>query len=134
MYLLVAVLILWGHVAWAQNGATGTLEVSWEAPTKNTDGTDYTDPQGYRIYWGESLEALSVFGVTDPAQTTASIPDVPLGKSYHVTIVAVNAQGVMSAMAAGKVVNSVGPETPINLTCGLIQQLVANLLQTFPCQ
>ncbi len=29
-----------------------TATLSWTAPTQNTDGTPYTDPKGFRIYYG----------------------------------------------------------------------------------
>lgn len=26
--------------------------LTWDAPLKNTDGSNYTDPDGYNVYWG----------------------------------------------------------------------------------
>jgi hypothetical protein len=32
--------------------ATGSTTLSWQPPTKNTDGSTLTDLAGYKIYWG----------------------------------------------------------------------------------
>lgn len=39
--------------------ATRNVEVSWSAPTANTDGSALTDLAGYRVYYGTSPGALS---------------------------------------------------------------------------
>ena len=41
------------------NAATGTADVSWTAPTTNTDGSTLTDLAGYNIYYGTSPNALN---------------------------------------------------------------------------
>jgi hypothetical protein len=38
---------------------TGSVTLSWEAPTSNTDGTPLTNLAGYRIYYGSSPTDLS---------------------------------------------------------------------------
>lgn len=37
----------------------GTADLSWTAPTTNTDGSALTDLAGYRIYYGTSPTALN---------------------------------------------------------------------------
>ncbi len=39
--------------------ANGSVTLSWEAPTQNTDGTQLTALSGYRIYYGTSAGALT---------------------------------------------------------------------------
>ena len=37
-----------------------SVEVSWKAPTRNTDGSALTDLAGYRVYYGTSAGTLSL--------------------------------------------------------------------------
>jgi len=83
--------------------ASGVLDVSWVAPTTNTDGSPLTDVVSYRVY----------YSTTDPPCATgsavvAAAPKVPLppdqrlvvrltglnvGKLYFVAVTAVNSRG-----------------------------------------
>jgi len=83
--------------------ASGVLDVSWVAPTTNTDGSPLTDVVSYRVY----------YSTTDPPCPTgsaigAAAPKVPLppdqrlvvrltgltvGKLYFVAVTAVNSRG-----------------------------------------
>ena len=87
--------------------ASGVLDVSWVAPTTNTDGSPLTDVVSYRVY----------YGTTDPPCPTgsaigAAAPKVPLppdqrlvvrltgltvGKLYFVAVTAVNSRGSASS-------------------------------------
>ena len=86
--------------------ASGVLDVSWVAPTTNTDGSPLTDVVSYRVY----------YSTTDPPCPTgsaivAAAPKVPLppdqrlevrltgltvGKLYFVAVTAVNSRGSAS--------------------------------------
>jgi hypothetical protein len=51
--------------------ATGSVTLSWTAPTQNTDGSPLTDLAGYRIYWGTSQSNLTnSVTLTNPGVTT----------------------------------------------------------------
>lgn len=41
------------------DGASGSsVTLSWDAPTKNEDGSDLTDLLGYKVYYGTSPSSL----------------------------------------------------------------------------
>jgi hypothetical protein len=63
--------------------AAGTADLSWSAPTTNTDGSPLTDLAGYRIYYGTSPTALNK-SVDVPAVSTTNyvISGLPQGTWY----------------------------------------------------
>jgi hypothetical protein len=50
---------------------TGSATITWTAPTTNTDGSPLTDLNGYRVYYGLSVSALT------------NMVDVPVGILMH---------------------------------------------------
>lgn len=60
------------------------IDLSWIAPTENEDGTPYTDPAGFKIYWG-SMEGSYANSLTlnNPSQTMHQV-QVPYGRWYFV--------------------------------------------------
>ena len=65
--------------------ATATL--SWTAPTQNTDGTPYTDPKGFRIYYGMSQDGPydNIVDIQDPNVTTHVVSPLVSGVWFFVT-------------------------------------------------
>jgi hypothetical protein len=63
---------------WADTTAT----LTWTAPTKNTDGSNYTDPAGYRIEYGQSEALGQSRAVPDPAATSYVFTDLAAGTWY----------------------------------------------------
>jgi hypothetical protein len=91
-------------------GATTTrnVRVSWQPPTTNNDGSTLTDLNGYRILYGTQPGVYtSSVTVSNPGLATYTIENLPSGKMYYFTMVAVNAGGAESD-------NS--PEVVANLT------------------
>ena len=52
----------------------GFLDLAWDAPTTNADGTSLTDLTGYRVYWG-----LSPGSPTPPRNTNTA----PVGNAIY---------------------------------------------------
>jgi len=94
---------------------TGTATCSWVAPTKNTDGTAYTDAQGFQVY----------FGTTNPP--TAKLPQIlssaTLSRTftglasgtYYCAAAAVNAGGIESGLSTvgSKTIAAPSPTVPL---------------------
>jgi Fibronectin type III domain len=86
--------------------ASGVLDVSWTAPTTNTDGRPVTDVVSYRVYYSSTTDAPCKSGGATVA--VAAAPKVPLppdqrlvvrltgltmGKLYFVSVSAVTSRG-----------------------------------------
>ena len=53
-----------------EQGATGSVTLSWTPPTRNTDGSVLTNLQGYHIYYGTTPEELrSTLTISNPGVT-----------------------------------------------------------------
>ncbi len=78
---------------------TGSANLSWTAPTKNTDGTNLADLNGYKIYYGTSLNALNSSIVLDNTYinvTTYDVTNLTVGTTYYFAITAVNGSNIES--------------------------------------
>jgi hypothetical protein len=86
--------------------ASGVLDVSFVAPTTNTDGSPLTDVASYRVYYG-TTDAPCPGGrvIVAAAPKVPLPPDQPLGvrltrltvgKLYYVAVTAVNSRGIES--------------------------------------
>jgi len=88
-------------------GGAGILDVSWVAPTTNSDGSPLTDLASYRVYYGTFSTPCpggAFFQV--PSPTPSPGPDetvavrligISTGALYYVSVTAVNAAGNESA-------------------------------------
>ncbi|MEM8982732.1 MAG: putative Ig domain-containing protein [Pseudomonadota bacterium] len=86
--------------------ATGSITLSWSAPTQNSDGSALTDLSGYRLYYGtESGNYSETIEVNDPGLTTYVIGDLVAG-TYYLAATSVNADGVESVYS-GEVMREV---------------------------
>lgn len=107
-----------------------TALVSWTAPTTNTDGTPYTNPNGFRIQYGTAANALNTSTyISDSAARTWRSPTLTPG-TWFFGVRAVNAQGLESDLSnvASKVITAATnqsrtlevairfPSTPTGLT------------------
>lgn len=78
----------------------GTLTVSWNAPTKNTDGTPLTDVSGYTIHYGTQPGAYTTTtSVEDPSATHTVIHGLQPGVDYFFAVSAHNAAGRESQLS-----------------------------------
>jgi len=73
----------------------GQVDLEWQAPTENTDGSELTDLDGYRIHYG--LTSRSYTDVLDVAAGgTSHSLSLPSG-SYYFAMTAIDADGNESA-------------------------------------
>jgi hypothetical protein len=73
--------------------ADGKIELSWEAPTENEDGTPLTDLAGYRIYYGTIPgEYTHAITIENPGVLTYVIENL-VPATYYFAATAFNAEG-----------------------------------------
>ncbi len=87
--------------------ATGSVTISWSAPTENEDGSALTDLSGYRIYYGiQSRNYNNQIDIDNPGITTYVVEDLPQD-TYYFAATAIDSQGEESRLSAEaiKVVN-----------------------------
>jgi hypothetical protein len=107
---------LWSGVIVHPLAVTYPINLSWDPPTQNEDGTPYLNPAGYRIYWGNVSGTYNAnTSIPNPATVTASI-QVPQG-GYYIAMTAVNNTGIESDHS-NEVSKIVGPASlpPTNLS------------------
>ena len=82
------------------SGSTSnTAVVSWMPPTERTDGSVLTDLAGYRVYYGQSLNAMSnIIDVQNPGQTSQFIDNLETG-TWYFAVTAFTADGLESGMS-----------------------------------
>jgi len=75
---------------------SGTVTLSWTAPTENTNGTALTNLAGYTIYYGTSATALTEkISISTVGMLNYVISNLSSG-TWYFQIVAVNSSGVQS--------------------------------------
>jgi len=76
---------------------SSSVNLSWVAPTENSDGTPLTDLKGYKIHYGmESQNYTGAISVDNPTLTTYLVSTLPAGK-YYFAVTALNASGLESS-------------------------------------
>ena len=71
-----------------------SVQISWEAPTLNEDGSSLTNLAGYKIYYGQSETNLDTsLSVNDPLQTSFKIDQLAPDHRYFFCVSAYNSQG-----------------------------------------
>jgi len=81
---------------------TGSAILSWNAVQTNVDGTPYTDPGGYRIYYGEISPVTKVNSlmVDTGNVTTAVIGGLPSGHVFYFRVSAYDQSGNESDLSS----------------------------------
>ncbi len=74
-----------------------SVEVSWQAPTENADGTAIDSISEYRVSYGNASQSYDE-QITTPGDRTNQTIDLPPG-DYYLTISSVNTEGLESAPA-----------------------------------
>jgi hypothetical protein len=63
--------------------ATGSVTVSWQPPTANTDGSNLSNLAGYKIYYGTSSGALNQsISIANPGVTSTVVDNLTSGTWY----------------------------------------------------
>jgi putative Ig domain-containing protein len=79
--------------------ATGSAQISWVAPTTNTDGSALTNLSGYRVLYGRDSGSLDQsVDVTNPGLTTYRVENLAVG-TWFFAVVALNSAGGESDMS-----------------------------------
>jgi hypothetical protein len=74
-------------------GGIGTIQVSWTAPTLNTDGTSPADVSGYRVRYGvDAAQLTQSIDVSGAGANSAQINGLAPA-TYYVAIESLNAAG-----------------------------------------
>jgi len=87
--------------------ATGSAQVSWTAPTTNTDGSTLADLASYKVMYGRAADTLDqVAEVSNPGLTSYTVGNLSQG-TWYFGVVAVNNAGVESDISnvASKTIN-----------------------------
>jgi hypothetical protein len=85
-------------------GRSGVLDLSWTAPTQNTDGSPVADITSYRVYYGTTPSPCpggTYITVSNPPggagqKVTTRLTKLAVGELYYVSIAAVTSSGVQS--------------------------------------
>ena len=79
--------------------STGSVTLSWTAPTQNTDGSPLTDLSGYRIVYGKNSSSLDQqVQLTNPGLTTAVVDNLSAG-TWYFAVKALNSANVESDLS-----------------------------------
>lgn len=96
-----------------------TATVTWTPPTQNTDGTAYTDPKGFKVYYGMSQGGPydNVDDIPDPNATTHVISPLASGAWFFVAT-AYNQNDVESDVSneASKILGLTTAEESVGIT------------------
>ena len=74
LFTILAMVLMVLMAVPAMAATTATAELSWNAPTTNTDGTPLTDLAGYKVYM--STSATGTYTLIGTATTTGYIDTV----------------------------------------------------------
>lgn len=81
------------------NSAAGTADVSWTAPTTNSNGSALTNLAGYIIYYGTSASALTQqVQVSNPGITNYVVPGLTNG-TWYFAVAAFSSAGTASGLS-----------------------------------
>ena len=74
----------------------GSVELNWNAPTLNEDGTTLTDLAGYKIYWGtDPGDYTDSITIDNPSVTTYVVDNLASG-DYEFVATSFNTSGIES--------------------------------------
>jgi hypothetical protein len=77
----------------AEAEARGSVTLSWTPPTRNSDGSTYTDLASYRVYYGRKRGSLNRrITIRNPGLTRYVVEDLPRAR-WHFAMTTVNSRG-----------------------------------------
>jgi hypothetical protein len=84
----------------AAAGGAGSVNLSWEPPSENTNGTEATQLIGYYIYYGTNPDELTQWVAAWGAQTSTFAVENLAPGTYYFSVRAFNWLGIESAPSA----------------------------------
>lgn len=76
---------------------SAAVNLTWVAPTENSDGSPLTDLKGYKIHYGSASQSYTeAISVDNPTLTTYLVNTLPAGK-YYFAVTAYNSAGLESS-------------------------------------
>jgi hypothetical protein len=76
--------------------ATGSMRLTWNPPTQNTDGSALTDLAGYRVHWGTSQDNYSSNVTIDDPGLSSYVVDQLTPATWYFSLTAINSAGLAS--------------------------------------
>jgi hypothetical protein len=76
---------------------TGQVQLAWEAPTTNQDGTPLTDLAGYKLYYGLTSQQYTS-NVDVGNRTSYTLAGLEVGRTYYFALTAYDISGNESAL------------------------------------
>jgi len=76
--------------------STGSVTLSWVAPTLNDDGSSLTDLDGFKIYFGKSWGNYSDEILVENEGITTYVVENLSPDTYYFVVTAINSEGVES--------------------------------------
>ena len=85
-------------------GRSGVLDLSWTAPTQNTDGSPASDIASYRVYYGTTPSPCpdgTYISIPNPPggvgqKVTTRLTKLAVSEVYYVSVAAVSSSGAQS--------------------------------------
>jgi hypothetical protein len=104
----------------------GQIQLAWNAPTTNSDGTPLTDLAGYKLYYG-LVSGTYIHTIDVGNRTTYTVSSLESGRTYYFAVTAYDTFGNESDFSA-EVLMTVTPlvsrhhdiDPPRNLTKAVI--------------
>jgi hypothetical protein len=79
--------------------AAGSVTLTWDPPTQNSDGTPLTDLAAYRVYWGSAQGNYAHSVTLNNAGLSSYVVEQLTPATWHFAVTAVSAAGVESALS-----------------------------------
>jgi len=80
------------------NSTQGSITVGWAAPTDNTNGSNLTNLNGFKVYYGSaSKQYTQSVTVSSPSALSQMINALTVGQTYYFAVTAVSSAGVESS-------------------------------------
>lgn len=81
------------------SNTSGTVTLSWEAPTENSDGSALVDLKGYKVHYGAASKRYSdTIKVSNAGLTTYVVQNLPAG-TYYFAVSAYDSAGRESRLS-----------------------------------
>jgi fibronectin type 3 domain-containing protein len=87
LYVLLILTILLTIGGCGDGGGNGSAQLTWDAPTTNTDETPLTDLDGYKVYYGTSSGSYTT-SINVGNVTTYTVTGLSSGTTYYFAVTA----------------------------------------------